>query len=82
VKVRAVNDGVILVSLKEGHAPTSEYVRKLRRALPAAFPKDTFYFQAADMVTWRHERAGRERNETPATVMRPTRLQSSAFGAS
>ena len=23
-----VNDGVILVSLKEGHAPTSEYVRK------------------------------------------------------
>jgi multidrug efflux pump subunit AcrB len=46
-----VNDGVILVSLKEGHAPTSEYVRKLRRALPAAFPEDTFYFQAADMVT-------------------------------
>ncbi len=51
---------------------TSEYVRKLRRALPAAFPEDTFYFQAADMVTWRHERTGRERNETPATVMRPT----------
>ena len=25
-----VNDGVILVSLKEGHAPTAEYVRKLR----------------------------------------------------
>src|SRR6202030_2817063 len=46
-----VNDGVILVSLKEGHAPTSEYVRKLRTALPAAFPEDTFYFQAADMVT-------------------------------
>ena len=46
-----VNDGVILVSLKEGHAPTSEYVRKLRGALPAAFPEDTFYFQAADMVT-------------------------------
>jgi multidrug efflux pump subunit AcrB len=46
-----VNDGVILVSLKEGHAPTSEYVRKLRRALPAAFPEDTFYFQAADIIT-------------------------------
>ncbi|MBR1147087.1 efflux RND transporter permease subunit [Bradyrhizobium sp. AUGA SZCCT0431] len=46
-----VNDGVILVSLKEGHRPTSEYVRKLRAALPAAFPEDTFYFQAADIVT-------------------------------
>jgi multidrug efflux pump subunit AcrB len=46
-----VNDGVILVSLKDGHAPTANYVRKLRQALPAAFPEDTFYFQAADMVT-------------------------------
>jgi multidrug efflux pump subunit AcrB len=26
-------------------------VRKLRAALPAAFPEDTFYFQAADIVT-------------------------------
>src|SRR3954466_4433043 len=31
-----VNDGVILVALKEGHAPTSEYVRRLREVLPAA----------------------------------------------
>src|SRR6266852_3406222 len=46
-----VNDGVILVSLKDGHAPTADYVRKLRQTLPAAFPEDTFYFQAADMVT-------------------------------
>ena len=46
-----VNDGVILVSLKEGHAPTADYVRKLRQVLPQAFPEDTFYFQAADMVT-------------------------------
>jgi multidrug efflux pump subunit AcrB len=46
-----VNDGVILVSLKEGHVPTSEYVRKLRTVLPAAFPEVTFYFQAADIVT-------------------------------
>src|SRR6202041_2223767 len=45
------NDGVILVSLKDGHAPTAEYVRKLREALPAAFPSVTFYFQAADMTT-------------------------------
>jgi multidrug efflux pump subunit AcrB len=46
-----VNDGTILVSLKEGHAPTAEYVRKLRVALAAAFPEDVFYFQAADIVT-------------------------------
>jgi multidrug efflux pump subunit AcrB len=45
------NDGVILVALKEGHAPTADYVRKLRQVLPAAFPEETFYFQAADMVT-------------------------------
>jgi multidrug efflux pump subunit AcrB len=46
-----VNDGVILVSLKDGHAPTADYVRQLRRTLPAEFPESTFYFQAADMVT-------------------------------
>ena len=46
-----VNDGVILVALKEDHAPTATYVRKLREVLPAAFPEDLFYFQAADMVT-------------------------------
>ena len=46
-----VNDGVILVALKEGHAPTATYVRKLRQVLPAAFPEDLFYFQAADIVT-------------------------------
>jgi multidrug efflux pump subunit AcrB len=46
-----INDGAILVALKEGHAPTSDYVRKLRDALPAAFPDVLFYFQPADMVT-------------------------------
>ena len=46
-----VNDGVILVALKEDHAPTATYVRKLRQVLPAAFPEDLFYFQAADIVT-------------------------------
>jgi multidrug efflux pump subunit AcrB len=46
-----INDGVILVALKEGHAPTRDYVRKLRVALPAAFPEVVFYFQAADIVT-------------------------------
>jgi multidrug efflux pump subunit AcrB len=46
-----VNDGVILIDLKEGHAPTATYVGKLRQALPAAFPEDVFYFQPADIVT-------------------------------
>jgi multidrug efflux pump subunit AcrB len=46
-----VNDGVILVALNEGHAPTQDYVRKLREILPAEFPETVFYFQAADMVT-------------------------------
>ena len=46
-----VNDGVIQVALKEGHKPTADYVKKLRQVLPAAFPEDVFYFQAADIVT-------------------------------
>jgi len=46
-----LNDGVVLVSLKEDHPPTIDYVRKLREVLPAAFPECVFYFQAADMVT-------------------------------
>ncbi len=39
------------MALKEGHKPTADYVKKLRQVLPAAFPEDTFYFQAADIVT-------------------------------
>src|SRR5271169_3075668 len=46
-----INDGIVQVALKDGHAPTADYVRKLRQVLPAAFPEDVFYFQAADMVT-------------------------------
>src|ERR1700732_1090891 len=46
-----LNDGVVLVSLKEDHTPTISYIRKLREVLPAAFPECVFYFQAADMVT-------------------------------
>ncbi|HZC96457.1 MAG TPA: efflux RND transporter permease subunit [Bradyrhizobium sp.] len=46
-----VNDGVIQVALKEGHKPTADYIKKLRQVLPAAFPEDIFYFQAADIVT-------------------------------
>jgi multidrug efflux pump subunit AcrB len=46
-----VNDGQILLQLNEGHAPTADYVKKLRRELPAAFPDVEFYFQPADMAT-------------------------------
>lgn len=46
-----VNDGTILISLKDGHRPTADYVKKLRQVLPAAFPEDVFYFQSADIVT-------------------------------
>jgi multidrug efflux pump subunit AcrB len=47
----ALNDGVIMVALKEGHAPTADYLRELRRILPAAFPANLFYFQPADIAT-------------------------------
>ena len=46
-----INDGIILIALKDGHKPTADYIRTLRRELPAAFPDDMFYFQAADIVT-------------------------------
>ena len=44
-------DADILVSLKEGHAPTADYVRRLRAELPAQFPGVKFAFLPADIVT-------------------------------
>jgi multidrug efflux pump subunit AcrB len=44
-------DGDILVSLNENHAPTADYVRQLRTILPQAFPGSTFSFLPADMVS-------------------------------
>jgi multidrug efflux pump subunit AcrB len=44
-------DADILVSLKEDHRPTADYVRELRKNLPHEFPGITFYFLPADMVT-------------------------------
>jgi len=38
------------VSLKEGHKPTA-IMCDIAQVLPQAFPEDTFYFQAADIVT-------------------------------
>jgi multidrug efflux pump subunit AcrB len=49
--VIGTEDADILVSLKENHRPTEEYVRKLRRSLANQFPGVTFYFLPADMVT-------------------------------
>jgi len=44
-------DGEILVSLKqEGHGPTWDYVREMRRKLGREFPDLTFFFQPADIV--------------------------------
>ncbi len=47
----ASNDGVILISLKEGHGSTQAYIKTLREMLPDIYPSVIFYFQAADMVT-------------------------------
>ena len=44
-------DADIMVSLKPDHAPTADYVRKLRADLPRAFPGIVFYFLPADIVT-------------------------------
>jgi CzcA family heavy metal efflux pump len=44
-------DADIMVSLKEKHHPTADYVRQLRATLPRQFPGTTFYFLPADMVT-------------------------------
>jgi len=49
--VLGANDVDVLVSLRQKHRPTAEYVRELRRRLPDEFPGTTFYFLPADMVT-------------------------------
>src|SRR5213075_77664 len=44
-------DADILVSLKPGHAPTDEYVRRLRARLNREFPGMMIYFLPADIVS-------------------------------
>ncbi|HUE01723.1 MAG TPA: efflux RND transporter permease subunit [Bryobacteraceae bacterium] len=44
-------DAEVLISLKENHRPTAQYVKKLREDLPRAFPGAQFFFQPADIVT-------------------------------
>jgi multidrug efflux pump subunit AcrB len=44
-------DGEILMSLREGHAPTADFVARMRAELPRRFPGVEFFFQPADIVT-------------------------------
>jgi multidrug efflux pump subunit AcrB len=44
-------DADVLVSLKAGHRPTEEYIRRLRKRMNQQFPGTTFYFLPADIVS-------------------------------
>jgi multidrug efflux pump subunit AcrB len=44
-------DGDALISLKEDHGPTADYIKKLRTILPQKFPGATFSFLPADIVS-------------------------------
>ncbi|VWX51339.1 efflux RND transporter permease subunit [Novosphingobium sp. 9U] len=44
-------DGDVSIKLKEGHAPTDEFVEKLRAELPRRFPGATFAFLPADITS-------------------------------
>jgi multidrug efflux pump subunit AcrB len=45
------SDGDIQISLNEGHAPTANYVTRLRQELPRRFPGMSFSFLPADIVS-------------------------------
>jgi multidrug efflux pump subunit AcrB len=45
------SDGDIQISLKPGHAPTANYVNRLRDELPRRFPGMSFAFLPADIVS-------------------------------
>ena len=44
-------DGDALISLKEDHAPTENFIKELRTRLPQEFPGTTFSFLPADIVS-------------------------------
>ena len=44
-------DGDALISLKEDHAPTADYIKRFRTVLPQKFPGATFSFLPADIVS-------------------------------
>ncbi len=45
------SDADILISLGKDHAPTADYIAKLRQDLPQQFPGTTFAFLPADIVS-------------------------------
>ncbi len=45
------SDADILVSLKENHASTANYIRTLRQTLPRQFPGSSFSFLPADIIS-------------------------------
>jgi multidrug efflux pump subunit AcrB len=45
------SDAQILISLKEGHPPTADYVRAMRKVLKQTYPETTFFFLAPDIST-------------------------------
>jgi CzcA family heavy metal efflux pump len=50
--VIGTNDAEVLIALNpEHHHPTAQYIRRLRRELPARFPGVEFFFQPADIVS-------------------------------
>ncbi|SEL70206.1 heavy metal efflux pump, CzcA family [Roseateles sp. YR242] len=49
--VMGTQDGDMQIALVEGHAPTADYVRRLREVLPREFPDTTFSFPPADIVS-------------------------------
>jgi len=49
--VIGAQDGDIQIALRKDHAPTTDYVRKLREVLPNAFPDTVFSFPPADIVS-------------------------------
>ena len=44
-------DADVLITLKDGHAPSARYVQTLREQLPRAFPGVSFAFLPADIVS-------------------------------
>ncbi|WP_174285260.1 efflux RND transporter permease subunit [Sphingomonas bacterium] len=44
-------DGDILIQLSKDHAPTADYVRRMREQLPRAFPGASFAFLPADITS-------------------------------
>ena len=45
------SDAEIMISLREHHHPTPNYVRDLRETLPQEFPGTSFFFQPADIIS-------------------------------